>query len=261
MSLDGVSITYTVGDIDLYGLTDKSHEMSIDRFRGSYNDSLLSILMPDGALPAAINAFLAIDSAHTVLFDAGLGAAGNGTLTEKLSKVSVAPEDIDAVCLTHLHSDHIGGLLYDGQPVFPNATLYLSQQEYDAWSDRGVCAARNTLWKEVLKAYADHIVTFEDSALLCDGLVTVHLTPGHTPGHTVYEVGNGICYIVGDLLHAQDLQLDYPNFSADYDMYPAQATAARQSTLNLIRERGSLMAGAHCYDHFISLGDRDGTHL
>ncbi|MBO4541904.1 MAG: MBL fold metallo-hydrolase [Bacteroidales bacterium] len=237
----------------IIGLTDLENEMSADLFRGSYNDSLLNTLMPAGASPSAINVFLAIDSADTILFDAGLGADKGGHLLEQLKKVGVEPSAVTAVCLTHLHADHIGGLLTDGQATFPNAKLYLSKEEFEAWGDHGAMAANNGLWKQVMQAYKGNIVTFCDGERLFDGKVVAESAPGHTPGHTIFVV-DSICLIVGDLLHAQDLQLEHPQFCARYDMDPAQAAATRQRILNRLRTKwGWFLAGAHCYEHFIDL--------
>ena len=239
----------------IIGLTDLENEMSADLFRGSYNDSLLNTLMPAGASPSAINVFLAMDSVDTILFDAGLGADKGGQLIEQMKKADVLPEMVTAVCLTHLHADHIGGLLLDGQAAFPNAKLYLSKEEFEAWSDHGVLAEKNGLWKQVMQAYKGNIVTFSDGEQLFDGKVVAESAPGHTPGHTIFVV-DSICLIAGDLLHAQDLQLEHPQFCARYDMDPEQAIATRIRNFNRLRSNGELLvflAGAHCYEHFIYL--------
>ena len=252
---DGVSLLCQNDKPLIFGWVDVENEMSADLFRGSYNDSLLAALMPTGASRSAINAFMAIDSAHKVLFDAGLGADKGGHLLANMKKAEVDPSEITAVCLTHLHSDHIGGLLLDGRAAFPNATLYLSQEEFDAWKDGGPMAANNALWKQVMAAYQGRIVTFCDGEQLFDGMVIAKLAPGHTPGHTVYEMG-GICLIAGDLLHAQDLQLEHPQFCARYDSDPAQATATRTRIFDELRNNGYYLAGAHSYKHFINLKER-----
>ena len=249
---DGVSMLCQDGKPLVFGWVDVENEMSADLFRGSYNDSLLAALMPTGASRSAINAYMAIDSTHKVLFDAGLGANRGGKLLENMKKAEVDPSEITDICLTHLHGDHIGGLLLDGRSAFPNATLYLSQEEYDAWNDGGPMAANNALWKQVMTAYEGRIVTIRDGEQLFDGLVVAKLAPGHTPGHTVYEVG-GICLIAGDLLHAQDLQLEHPQFCARYDADPEQATATRIRIFDELRSNGLYLAGAHCYQHFINL--------
>lgn len=249
---DGVSLLCQGDKPLVFGWVDVANEMSVELFRGSYNDSLLAVLMPTGASRSAINAYMAIDSTHKVLFDAGLGANRGGKLLANMKKAEVDPSEITAVCLTHLHGDHIGGLLLDGRSAFPNATLYLSQEEYDAWNDGGPMAANNALWKQVMAAYQGRIVTFLDGEQLFGGMVVAKLAPGHTPGHTVFEVG-GICLIAGDLLHAQDLQLEHPLFCARYDADPEQATTTRIRIFNELRNNGQYMAGAHCYQHFINL--------
>ena len=251
----GVSLLCKGDKTLVFGLVDKTNEMSKELFLGSYNDSLLNVLMPTGASRSAINAFIAIDSSNTILFDAGLGAENGGRLLKTMKEADLDPAKVTAVCLTHLHFDHIGGLLLDGKAAFPNATIYLSQEEYDAWGDGGPMAKNNGMWKQVMETYKGHIKTFHDGEKLFDGLVVANLAPGHTPGHTVYTV-DGICFIAGDLLHAQDLQLDHPQFCARYDADPAQATATRTQFLQNVRDNGQHFAGAHCYDHFINLRER-----
>lgn len=249
---DGVTLLMKGDKPMVFGLVDKENEMSKELFLGSYNDSLLTTLMSTGTSRSAINAFIAVDSSNTILFDAGLGADNGGRLLESMKEANIDPSKVTAVCLTHLHFDHIGGLLLDGHAAFPNATLYLSQEEYDAWNDGGPLAKNNGMWKKVMEAYKGRIKTIRDGEELFDGMVVAKLAPGHTPGHTVYEVA-GTCLIAGDLLHAQDLQLDYPQFSARYDADPAQAVVTRTRIFRSLRDNGQYLAGAHCYEHFINL--------
>lgn len=260
VQLAACSIFSENDDMEIVAIPDRVNEMSADLFRGSYKDSLLDSLLPDGSSPSAINVFLIRTSDYyggtrrNILIDAGLGEEAGGALLAQLKRENIKPEEIDAVCLTHLHGDHIGGLLKNGQPVFPNAEIYLSVDEFNAWSDDGPMAQQNGLWKQVLSCYANQIRLFNDGDKIVDGWITAHLAPGHTPGHTVYY--SGLCYFVGDLVHAQDLQLLYPDFCARYDNDPTQATATRKKWLDTItRAEGLYMCGAHCYEPFIYLGN------
>ena len=258
VELASCAVLSEMDDMDVIAIPDRVKQMDIDLFKGSYDDSLLAALMPDGSSPSAVNVFLLRMSGYyydtpdyDVLVDAGLGEDNGGALLRQLKKLDVTPEEIDAVCLTHLHGDHIGGLLKDGQPVFPNARIYLSVEEFNAWSDDGPMAKQNSLWKQVLSCYANQINLFQDGDAIIDGRIKTHLATGHTPGHTVYEAG--LCLFVGDLIHAQDLQLKYPEFCARYDNDPVQAVKTRKQVLS--SHPGAYLCGAHCYDHFILLSE------
>ena len=86
-----------------------------------------------------LNCLLVDTGARRLLFDAGMGASpllgrGAGLLTANLAAAGVSPEDIDAVLLTHLHCDHLWGLLgARGAPAFPNAEVFLPRAEYAFW--------------------------------------------------------------------------------------------------------------------------------
>jgi len=231
----------------IIGLQDKATEQRVDLFKGSYDDSLLAALIPGEGARSAINVFLVkFPDGPTVLFDAGMGGEEGF-----MSLHQMKPEEVDAVCLTHLHGDHIGGLLIDGQATFPNATLYVSSTENAACTPDGAMARMADLWAQVQQAYSGRVVTFADSAQLFDGLVQTMPAPGHTPGHSLFLVGN--CLLAGDIIHAQDLQLQHPDFCARYDQDPRTAVVTRNHILALAGQKGYIFCDAHCYNPFIQL--------
>lgn len=249
----GISYCDESDCIEIIGITDREGEQSVDLFRGQDDALLDSIAAGRTAFRSAFNVYIARGRAdyddtlshHVILFDAGIGPQAGGQLPQRMKTAGINPADIEAVCLTHLHFDHLGWLLDTaGQVFFPNAVIYLSKQELESGRD-------NERWQQVLAAYGDRVKTFADGETICFDMVKTHVVPGHTPGHTIYEVGP--CLIVGDLLHAQDLQLGHPDFCARYDGDPAAARQVRKQILERVATHGWYLSGAHCYEHFINL--------
>lgn len=251
---NGVSVCSETYCVEVIGIQDREGEQAVDLFRGSFDDALLDSLLAPGqtAFRSAFNVYIARGRAyyddtvdHTVLFDAGIGPQAGGKLLERMQSIGIEPEDIDAVCLTHLHFDHLGWLLDTaGRVVFPNADIHLSEAEMVSGKD-------NERWQQVLAAYGERVKPFAGNGKILDDLVYAEVLPGHTPGHTIYLVGT--CHIVGDLLHAQDLQLKYPDFCARYDADPDRARKVRKSIYAESIEHELTLCGAHCYEHFIRM--------
>ena len=213
---------------------------------------MLAKTAPDGTFPNAVNAFLVQTPTQTVLVDTGFGTK----LFDNLKAFGVSPEKIDAVLLTHMHGDHIGGLLRDGKPAFPNADVYLATPERDHWTAE---AAPDTPQKKVLAAYRDRLHLFTPAALgeVADGKrwqreplpgnVTAIAAYGHTPGHTMFQIdaGGQSLLIWADLTHAMAVQMPYPSVAVTYDVDPAQAVRSRLAVLEYAAKSGIPVAGMH----------------
>lgn len=216
-------------------------------FKGT-NDTLLQRLLPEGKAESSVNVFLVANEKNYILFDAGLGTNKGGKLREKLAALHVRPEDVTAVILTHFHPDHIGGMIYNDGPAFPNADIYASVDEYEAWVN-GSQKNNNQQVMEMLACYANRLNLFQDGDTLLDakgdgGLpIIAHDAVGHTPGHTVYEIGDVL--ITGDLIHAKSLQAEHPEFSSSYDIDAPQAVLARRHWLQYARDNQKIFAGMH----------------
>ncbi|MEM7377031.1 MAG: MBL fold metallo-hydrolase, partial [Pseudomonadota bacterium] len=113
--------------------------------------------------------------ADTVLFDTGLNA---DSISAPLAAAGIAPEDVTIVVLTHMHGDHIGGLLTaDGSPTFPNARYVTGQVEFDAWAQMG-----NERFDKLVRPLAENMTFLGAEDTVVSG-ITAHATFGHTPGH------------------------------------------------------------------------------
>ena len=108
-------------------------------------DSLWAALGLEKGVPSSMSCLLLQTEGKTILLDAGLGAPFS-QLLPKLKEKGVAPEELKLIYITHLHPDHIGGLLKEGKVVFPNAEVYVNRVEAEAWlameGDRSQLAIR-----------------------------------------------------------------------------------------------------------------------
>lgn len=224
----------------LIAMQDSQHKMPTYIFAGQ-NDELLHEVLPGDYIDNSINVFLLERGDRNILFDAGLGSSQNGRLLENLDSVGIQPDEITDICITHFHGDHIGGLITaDGEAVFRNAKLHFSDLELEVWTV-GVLKDNETVDK-MLKAYDGRYETFHAGDTIIDGIVTI-AAYGHTPGHTMYDIGETL--IAGDIMHAIDLQIEHPEFSAIYDFNPVEARETRISVLETARKNHKPMAGMH----------------
>lgn len=146
--LDGV-YHFNFDGFELWTLQDVQRKMSADLFKDAKKADIKQY-MPDGEADAAINTFLIKKNGKYILFDTGLGLEKGGVMLDKLTLLNLRPEDISAICITHCHGDHIGGLVSKGEPVFPNAEVYCSDKELNAFKN-------DALTKEVVKVYDSHL--------------------------------------------------------------------------------------------------------
>ncbi len=190
--------------------------------------------------PASVNVFLLRREGHLILVDAGNGGR-RGRMLATLKAAGIRPDAIGDILLTHMHGDHIGGLIdATGAAVFPKATLHVAAPERDHWQTQ---ADRNgVLARKVLAAYAGRVKTFAFGEAPIPG-VTALDAAGHTPGHTVYETESFL--IVGDLLHAAAVQFPRPEISSTYDVDPTQAAATRRRFYARAAAPGKTIAGMH----------------
>ncbi|MDR2801929.1 MAG: MBL fold metallo-hydrolase [Prevotellaceae bacterium] len=218
--------------------------------------AMLEKYAPDGIIPSAVNAFLIYRYGQLTLIDAGFGRK----LFEHLQSLGLQADDVSVVLLTHLHGDHIGGLLRNGKAAFPNATVYLSKQEYEYWTsdeemnklpeDRrsGFENAR-----KALAAYDGKVFLFEPAKI--DAEAQREVIPGiygiaafgHTPGHTLYKIDLGAeqFLVWADLTHATAVQLPHPEVAVTYDVHPEQAIASRKEVLAYAAKNALPVAGSH----------------
>lgn len=240
--MDGIS-QITVPGFDVWCLEDGTHSFDADVFPGLSLEEQESRLSAAGEseIRTAFNVFLILGEDGTLtLVDTGCGShfgPGAGALSTRLTALSIDPAKINNLVFTHLHTDHCGGALWDDAKAFPNATIYLHGAEWAYWRDQDALA------RQVLAVYDDALVEVSDGDAIAPGL-NVWSLPGHTPGHIGLRVGDGLV-IVGDVVHAQHLQMGEPRLCPTYDMDPMTATDSRLNALREVADRGLTFGGSH----------------
>ncbi|TDK37556.1 MBL fold metallo-hydrolase [Rhizobium deserti] len=191
---------------------------------------------------------------EVVLFDTGLGEAaraqGGGRLIEGLAAAGYMPEDISTVVITHMHGDHIGGLMDGGKPTFAKARYLAGQVEYDFWTDgarAGTPAEGNQ--KAVLanvKPLAEKTTFLKDGGEVVSG-ITAMLAPGHTPGHLIFNIESQGKRLVltADAANHYVLSLQRPEWEVRFDMDKAQAAATRKKVFDMIATEKVAFLGYH----------------
>ena len=206
---------------------------------GEVPEQLASELGIQTGIPSSVSVMYLEKDGKKMLFDAGNGNK-DSQLMPRLGQLGAKAEDIDFIFITHLHGDHIGGLTHDGQRAFPKAKLYIPEKEWEGWMNTTNEAPKNIV--ALAEAYGEDLIRFkENDKLPCE--IKPIPAYGHTPGHTVYQIGKIL--IVGDIMHGVALQMEHPEFCARFDMDQEHAIASRKEIVELAKQKGWTMYGMH----------------
>ncbi len=239
------------------------------------NDMPVEQMVQERIVPATLewsnNVFLVLLEDKKFLIDVGGGdlfAEGSGHLVSSMAAAGFAPSDITDILLTHLHPDHTGGLVKNGQMVFPDAQIHVAQKELDYWLDldsRASAAEHHNIFFENIDGsfmpyvHARRIQPFKDGVELAAGLRSFPL-PGHTPGHTAFILSshNDAVTFTGDLFN-EPAQVPHPDLKLTFDWNAERAITTRRKTLEDAAVNHWTIAPAHAPFPGFSTIRKDGS--
>ncbi|MCL2261143.1 MAG: MBL fold metallo-hydrolase [Fibromonadales bacterium] len=234
VQIDGNKMVLDCGT-EIISIEDLSTEMAISLFSGVLPEEQKFEYMPEGKTPASISIFLVKTGGKTYMIDAGFGNA--------IKENKIDAQSISSIFITHMHGDHISGLLQNDSVVF-SVPVYVAKIENDYWHSEEAQSAE--LQKIVASAYGKNYKTFNFSDSIVSGIIAINAA-GHTPGHTAFLIGKGKqkLLIAGDFLHAAALQFPHPTESANFDMDKDKASKVRIALMEMAEKNDWFIAGMH----------------
>ena len=250
-----------LGDFEITAINDGTVDLPVDKLLQGIKPAAVNAALAKSYLKSpletSVNAFLINTGSKLVLVDTGAAGLFGPTLGKFVTNLKAAgyqPEQIDEIYVTHMHPDHVGGLVSNGQPVFPNATVRAQKHEADYWLSQANMdknPAKADFFKGAMASLNPYVSAgkfkpFDGDVELVAG-VSAHSGRGHTPGHATFMVqsqGQKLV-LVGDLVHVGALQFPRPELTIVYDSDPAVAAAERRQVFDAAARGGYLIGAAH----------------
>lgn len=266
-AIDLVPSRYAVqiGDIDALVVSDgvlplPTSTMATNADPADLANWLDHMFMPPDAFDWPLNVMVARSGDQTILIDAGLGGQFSGfpragQFPQRLQSAGIPLESVTDVIITHMHMDHVGGLLVPGvkERLRKDVRIHVNATEVAFWTSpdfsqtvmpKPVPAVLRSTATSFYETYRDQIRVFEDRHEVAPGVIVRH-TGGHTPGHCVVDLVSGgeRLTFAGDAVFP--VAFDHPEWHNGFEHDPEEAARVRFTLFNELAENKGLLVAAH----------------
>jgi glyoxylase-like metal-dependent hydrolase (beta-lactamase superfamily II) len=261
-----------IGDVEVLVVSDgvlplPAVTMATNAVPADLADWLGQMFLPPDQFDWPLNVMVAHSGAQTVLIDAGLGAQfpafpRAGQLPMRLEAAGIELAAVTDIVITHMHMDHVGGLLVQGvrESLHPDVRIHVAAAEVAFWAapdfshavmPEAVPPVLRSTATQFLDTYRDKLQVFEQRHEVAPGIV-VRRTGGHTPGHSVVDVDSGgqRLTFAGDAVFP--VGFDHPEWQNGFEHDPEEAARVRVGLFRELAQNGGLLVATHL--PFPSLG-------
>ncbi len=208
----------------------------------------------------ALNVLVLRSGDKTILVDAGLGGQfpgfpRAGQFPKRLQAAGIDLASVTDIIITHMHMDHVGGLLVEDvkRRLNPDVRIHVTATEIAFWQTpdfeqtampNPVPEVLRTTATQFIDAYADKILAFDDECEVAPGVVA-KLTGGHTPGHCIVHVASGgeRLTFAGDALFP--VGFDHPDWHNGFEHDPEESVRVRVRLLQEAAASGEYLVATH----------------
>ena len=255
-----------VGDIDVLVVSDGVLPLPTQMLGHNADPAdraawLKDMFLPQDAFDWALNAVVVRSGGKTILIDAGLGSDPDlnlpraGQLVRRLEAAGIDLGSVTDLVLTHMHMDHIGGLLVEGvkERLRKDLRIHVAAAEVKFWESpdfshtsmpQGFPDALRSTAKRFVSEYGSNLRTFDEEHEIAPGVVA-RRTGGHTPGHSVVRVasgGDGLTF-AGDAVFT--VGFEQPDWHNGFEHDPEEAARVRVRLLRELAKSGEMLVATH----------------
>ena len=255
---------FMLGDFEITALSDGTAIWPMKKLLTNTTPANVKSALAKSFIPGetetetSVNSYLINTGAKLILVDAGAAGLFGPTLGKLLLNLAASgykPEQIDEIYITHLHNDHVGGLLNNGKPAFANAIIRVDQRDMDFWlskenlnkaseENKGYFQGPTVSLTPYLKA--NRVKSFDGDTELVPGISAVS-TRGHTAGHSGFlvESKGRKLMLWGDIIHFGALQFDVPSVTIKFDTDSKAAIVQRKKAFAQAAKERFLVGASH----------------